>query len=477
MFYDYMEVEGKMKRLLSVLLALALMVSTATVAFAKQAKEGKFSGIADLDEATVYPGDTIEIDVDYFYGSWKEREKDYDPEKKKDVTVTIEHDNETDPIGYLEKEYHTVSANWTSGAQYIQGVYFNEGDSFVTVEFKSGIFNTVDREIAGTIKIVEKNIPNRSQTVTYTCKIPKGSLTLLAVDEKTQVEEWERGEFHLPDDYQERPVRFTSDQNEYAYGTFIGDFYSEKNGDEVAQFRVRIIDQASLYLGFSEGVNKTLANKYPNADLRFINWTSRPTFDFDGKLSIYMDPDEYIYGVNDDNSLYRLGGTFDTTNNAYVITTKTLRSYVISDTQLNAGGTGGTTTVTPSSSAAPSSTAPSSTAPSSTAPPPPSSSAPVSTAPSSAPEESSSEPEDEEPEDPEDEEPFDPEDEEPEDPDKDEEKEKDKEKTDKKFPLVPVLFGVLGVAIFIGAVVVVGNRNSGSRSRGRRKRYDDDWDD
>lgn len=478
-----------MKRIFSVLLALALTASTATVAFAKKGDDGVPSGKAEFGYLEVDPGDTIELDTDWFYGSWKESDTVWDAEKKKDVRVTITHE---DPVGRLYKEYHTVSASWRSGSQYIQGVYFDEGDSYVTVEIKGGIASTVDREISGTIKIVEKNIPNRKDTVTYTCDIEKGTLIIKGIDEKSRMIETGDKEFGLPYDYQERQVRFSTEDGD-SYGTFIGEFDSEKSGTKVAEFQVRIIDQPTLYLGFSESANKTVANKYPDADLRFINWTARPTFAREGKLSIYMDPDEYIYGVNDDNTLYRLGGTYNETTDAYVITTKTLGSYVISDTQLSASGSGssgGTTSTTSpsSSSAAPSSTAPSSTAPSSTAPsstaPPPSSTAPqpsssVAPPPSSS-EEPSSDPEDEEPEDPEDEEPEDPDDEDPYDPDDDDEGDDEDEKKPekkKKFPLVPVLFGVLGVVILICAVVVVGNRNSGSRSRSRRRRYDDDWDD
>lgn len=474
-----------MKRMLSVFLALALTASMTTVAFAeggKAASSGKFSGIAEFADGDVSPGDTVELDVDYFYGKWTVTEEEWDSKKEKDVKVKRTYDNEDEPIVYLEKEYHKVSATWTSGGNYIQRVYFEDGDPYVSIEFK-GDTSTVDREIRGTIKIKESGIPNRPD-VTYECKIQKGTLILRGVDQKSQMVSNGDKKFSLPDDYQTKQVRFSNDEDG-SYGTFIGEFESPKTGRDLAEFRVRIIDQSSLYLGFSEGENKTIAKAYPDADLRFINWTARPTFDNTGTLSIYMDPEEYIYGINDDNSLYRLGGKWDDDKEAYVISTKTLGSYVISDVALTAGSSGGastgtsSTTSAPSSSAAPSSTTPppSSTAPapatpSSTAPPPASSAAPSSSSEEapSEPDEESSEPEDEEPEDPEDEDPFDPDDEE----DGDDEEEK---VAKKKFPLVPVLFGVLGVSILVAAVVVVGQRSGGSNSRSRRRRYDDDWDD
>lgn len=484
-----------MKRMLAMVLALALAIPMMTVtAFAeggkkKDPKSGTYQG----GETEVSPGDEIEVDTDWFYGTWTIREENDEGKR-----VNVKYDTEDEPIGSLDKEYHKVSATWTRGGDYVQSVYFEDGDGYVTVEIKGGISMTADKEISGTIKIVQKDVPNMPDT-TFTCKIERGDLVVKGIDEKSRMIYLGDKEFGLPDDYQEKQVRFSTDEGE-DYGTFIGEFYGDRSGQDVATFRVRIIDQGSLYLGFSEASNSTLLKKYPNANMRFINWTARPTFDREGKLSIYMEPDEYIYGVKDDNTLYRLGGTYDENNDAYVITTKTLGCYVISDTQLSAtaasgnSGTGGnavapssSTAPKPSSSVAPSSVAPppsSSVAPppsSSVAPPPSSSVAPppssseVIAPPPSSEEEPSSDP-DEESSDPGEDDPDEDEDDEK-DRDKDDDEDgEDKEKEKKGFPLVPVLLGVLGIVIIVCAVVVVGNRSNSSQ-RSRRRRYDDDWDD
>lgn len=464
-----------MKRFLSVFLALAVAGLTATVAFAaggEKEPSGHYSGVAVFDEKYVSPGGTVYLDIDYFYGSWKEDADVWDANKQEYVEKKVTVDNQDYPIGSLDKEYHTVTASWTSGGQYIQSVYFEDGDDEIAIEIKGGFISTVDREIRGTIRILERNYPNRP-SVTYTCKIPKEALIIEASDEKTRIIDWGSQQYGLPSDYQDAQVRFSTDEGDN-YGTFIGEFDSQKDGSSLAEYRVRISGQTPLYLGFSESENKTVAKNYPSASLRYINWTARPTFDYSGKLSIYMDSDEYIYGINDDNTLYSLGGSYDASAKAYVVTTKTLGSYVISDTRLTAGGSGGGSAATSPSSASVSSAAPSSAAPSSTAPPPSSSPAPPpsSVEPSSDPEEEPSEPEDSEPEETSSSSMSDPGD--ADDGDGDDEKEPAGKK---KFPLVPALFGVLGVVILVCAVVVVGNRNSGSRARSRRRRYDDDWDD
>lgn len=479
-----------MKRMLAMVLALALAIPmTAMVAFATPGKDGAPTGEAEFEDGyEVSPGDTIELDESWFYGKWTERE---DGER-----VTYE-----ESPGSLDKEFHKVSATWTRGGEYVDSVYFEDGDSYVTIQLKGGISMTSDKELAGTVKVLLKDFPNMPN-VTYTCKINRGDVIIKGIDEKSRMVYLDDKEFGLPDDYQEKQVRFSTDEGE-DYGTFIGEFYGSRSGQDVATFRVRIIDQGSLYLGFSEASNSTLLKKYPNANMRFINWTARPTFDREGKLSIYMEPDEYIYGVKDDNTLYRLGGTYDENNDAYVITTKTLGCYVISDTQLSAtaasgnGGNSGTggNAVAPSSSTAPkpsSSVAPSSVAPppsssvapppsSSVAPPPSSSVAPppssseVIAPPPSSEEEPSSDP-DEESSDPGEDDPDEDEDDEKDRDKDDDEDDEDKEKEKKGFPLVPVLLGVLGIVIIVCAVVVVGNRSNSSQ-RSRRRRYDDDWDD
>ena len=487
-----------MKRLLAMVLAVALAIPMmTTVAFAKAGDPGKPSGEAEFDDGyEVSPGDTIELDESWFYGKWTERE---DGER---------HTYEESP-GSLDSEFHKVSATWTRGGEYIEDVYFEDGDSYVTIEIKGGITTTSDKEIAGTVKILLKDFPNMPN-VTYTCKINRGDVVIKGIDEKSRMVYLDDKEFGLPDDYQEKQVRFVTEDGD-EYGTFIGEFYGERSGQDVATYRVRIIDQKSLYLGFSEASNSTLQKKYPNADLRFINWTARPTFDQAGKLSIYMDPEEYIYGVNDDNTLYRLGGTYDEDNDAYVISTKTLGCSVISDTALTASGSGsgGNTTVTkpsssstapkPSSSVAPPPSSSTVLKPSSSVAPPPSSSsvAPPPSSSSVAPPSSSSvapppssSSEEEDPEDEESSDPADNEDDDKDDEDDKKDKDKDKDKDDKDdeddededkkekkgFPLVPVLLGVLGIVIIVCAVVVVGNRTGGSQ-RSRRRRYDDDWDD
>ena len=187
-----------MKRLLAMVLAVALAIPMmTTVAFAKPGVDGAPSGEAEFDNGyEVSPGDTIELDESWFYGKWTERE---DGER---------HTYEESP-GSLDSEFHKVSATWTRGGEYIEDVYFEDGDSYVTIEIKGGITATSDKEIAGTVKILLKDFPNMPN-VTYTCKINRGDVVIKGIDEKSRMVYLDDKEFGLPDDYQEKQVRFVS---------------------------------------------------------------------------------------------------------------------------------------------------------------------------------------------------------------------------------------------------------------------------
>jgi len=437
-----------MKKFFAAVLALAMIVTTGVVAFADD----------DYDEyehcypepSTLRGGETVLIYTSDFY--YKDRDGGIE-------SLDCE----------LDKEYFKLqSPTWKKGGSYVEKVYFEDGDDYVTLIIKSGINTSTDKEIRGSIKIRDIDAGR-----TYTCTIGKDDLTIEAVDEKSPMYMDDDRKFSLPYDYQEAKVKFVTEDGD-DYGTFTADFDNDR-GTHIAKYVVKIVDQDSLFLGFNETENTTLTSKYTSAKMRFINWDARPTFEFEGRLSIYMEPNQYIYGIKEDNSLYRLGGSYDSENGAYVIKTKTLGSYVVSSKQLmdhttsqqlSPNAVNNPTPSTPSSvyqpasstPAAPSSTAPAPSSPSSVAEPEPSSSEPE-------PEPSSSEPEPE------------PSSSDPESKPADTKKDDDDEDEDEKkggFPIIPVLIVVLIVVVVVCGVVVMGNK--GGRSSSRRKRFDD-WDD
>ena len=446
-----------MKRILAMMTAALIVASMMAVTAFAADDEGTV-----CDPSEVHGGEKVTIDTYYFVYTDKDG-----TEYRLDDSLDVDY-------------YSKVTPTWKKNGSMVEQVYYNDGDSYVTLVIKAGINTSVSKNIIGQLKIRDTEARRN-----YVCKIEEGDLVVKGIDEIENMYEDGDKEFSLPWDYQTKKVRFVTDDGA-KYGTFTAEFDNDE-GDHIAKFVTKVVDQSALYLGFNETENIALMKKFPDANMRFINWT-RPKFELKGKLSIYMESDEYIYGINTDDTLYRLGGTWDSDNDAYVISTDTLGSYVISDTQLvKTGSSGGTTTTPPPASSTapkPSSTTPkpsSSVAPppsSSVAPPPSSSVAPPPSSSQPALESSSSEPAPESSDPPDvggaapDPQPSRPASTTPD--DDDDEDEDDEDEDEKKgLPIIPVLLGVLILVVVVCTIVVLGNQGGG---RQRKKRFDD-WDD
>lgn len=254
---------------------------------------------------------------------------------------------ECDDIGtkYLTYDNYTLSKSWTNGSgDYVQELRIDEDKHEVYLIIVSPLPSTKEKDITGTITLRE-----RESGVKYQVKLEKGDLVVNADyndDNLSAMLYLGNKEFGLPYDYQTYAIKFETDSGD-TYGKFYADF------EDDAYLKITVVDQKPLFLGYNTNRNATVSSKYPNAALRFVTWNARPTFDVSGTLGIYMDPEEWIYGVNTDGSLYRLGGTYNTQTGAYEVQTATLGSYVISDTRLlPAAGTSSSSSTPASSSAA-----------------------------------------------------------------------------------------------------------------------------
>ena len=292
-----------MKRILAMMTAALIVASMMAVTAFAADDEGTV-----CDPSEVHGGEKVTIDTYYFVYTDKDG-----TEYRLDDSLDVDY-------------YSKVTPTWKKNGSMVEQVYYNDGDSYVTLVIKAGINTSVSKNIIGQLKIRDTEARRN-----YVCKIEEGDLVVKGIDEKENMYEDGDKEFSLPWDYQTKKVRFVTDDGA-KYGTFTAEFDNDE-GDHIAKFVTKVVDQSALYLGFNETENIALMKKFPDANMRFINWT-RPKFELKGKLSIYMESDEYIYGINTDDTLYRLGGTWDSDNDAYVISTDTLGSYVISDTQL-----------------------------------------------------------------------------------------------------------------------------------------------
>ena len=80
-------------------------------------------------------------------------------------------------------------------------------------------------------------------------------------------------------------------------------------------------------------VNNSLINKYPNADIMFFNGNGANFPVTKGRLTIYADDDYYCYEV-DGSKLIDRTNTYSKSEGGFYITTTKLGKYIISDTKL-----------------------------------------------------------------------------------------------------------------------------------------------
>lgn len=138
---------------------------------------------------------------------------------------------------------------------------------------------------------------------------------------------------------------------------FIGDTEEEFTFecDEDSYFAVNTIGQGKLLLSATNKFDSKIADLYPNANLNFF-YGNGASFNKTGTLYLSADEGSFLYQVNSDGTMVKVNAEYDEYDEAFVIKTRALGKYIISDTELkivnipsdggNNGSTGGT--VTPS---------------------------------------------------------------------------------------------------------------------------------
>ncbi len=128
------------------------------------------------------------------------------------------------------------------------------------------------------------------------------------------------------------------------------DYVFEFDADRNVRFEVDTVGQGRIVLGFDTEYDEKIDRKYPNARLWYYNGNGA-SFNRVGKLYLggFDDDDYYVYEVGSGSSLTRVNAEYDKYEEAYVISTRTLGRYVVSDTRLS------TTTSSSSSSSSSSS--------------------------------------------------------------------------------------------------------------------------
>lgn len=126
------------------------------------------------------------------------------------------------------------------------------------------------------------------------------------------------------------------DPGERAVVSFADDASDEfevEFGDD-ARFVFNARGQGKLNLAYNTKYDRDFAYDYDDANIDFINFEGEPTTNRTGTLYIYADEDSYIYEVTSKGAKKINGAYYDDDEEAWVIRTRNLTSYAISDKKL-----------------------------------------------------------------------------------------------------------------------------------------------
>ena len=118
------------------------------------------------------------------------------------------------------------------------------------------------------------------------------------------------------------------------FGDYSDDVETLTFGDDF-EFEVDLSGQGKLNLKNNRDFNKEFAAMYDYANIDFINFVKTPSFNKNGTVYIYADEDAYIYEVTADGAKEIKGLKWDEDYEAWTFKTRTLKSYAISDVELD----------------------------------------------------------------------------------------------------------------------------------------------
>ena len=137
------------------------------------------------------------------------------------------------------------------------------------------------------------------------------------------------------DDYIDVDSDVTVYPGERAVVTFADDaddVVIEFGDDAWYEFNAR--GQGRVNFAYNTNFDRDFAYDYDHANIDFINFVAEPTTNKTGTLYIYADEDSYIYEVTSKGAKKINGAYYDDDEGAWVIRTRHLTSYAISDRRL-----------------------------------------------------------------------------------------------------------------------------------------------
>ena len=101
-----------------------------------------------------------------------------------------------------------------------------------------------------------------------------------------------------------------------------------------AYFEVGVTGQGPLDVGCTTEPVTDIAERYPGAALKFITWSKQPFFNRTGKLVLYAERNSFLYALRG-NGLVQATGSYSEEEGGFLLTTRRLEGFVVSDRALD----------------------------------------------------------------------------------------------------------------------------------------------
>lgn len=330
-----------MKKLFSLILALTMMASMTTVAFAATRyaeKEGKGAVTVNTDDVEVEPDElvpgtkyTFEILLD-----------DSEIEQWDETTFAV-------TARGLSASAAT-GGDCVSATNVVSGIDVtgSKNHKYLSFTTKSGNKNpgdSYDFEIQ--IQVTEKGDRDYYE-VSSKKELDRLKADGFELDSKTKVEDVV---FYRYIDNIEFTVSYpdvdTINDDEYEVDNKSPIVYASNDVgkctlsfSDVAEYEAKFSSKEKKYnLGYSFSPVAAIEKANPNAELTFVTFSGKPNFAANSDLLIFADDAKYMYEIGSNNSLTKLGAKFN--SDGATFRTQQLTSYVVSDRALK-GATGST---------------------------------------------------------------------------------------------------------------------------------------
>lgn len=222
--------------------------------------------------------------------------------------------------------YSVSSVKWDQGRDLVSSVTIDNDDEVLVVALKPDYKSTKEKTLEGTIKLREKG-KTRYAVLSINATVGFDVVDLI-VDANGDVEvpTIDSGSLYRIDD------------NGKGYGTM-----SFSAGD--TDISVRVYDDEVYYLHHNSDAIKSVLTANPDSDavIDFLTFEGTPTFNSTATMNFYgVEEDQIIYEMRN-GRLNRSAAKWSEDDGAWVLKTRTLGSYVISDQALKSptGTTGG----------------------------------------------------------------------------------------------------------------------------------------